>query len=339
MEPLHPTTQVACLLCGHLSKGSAPLLTQGEFASLYQWLVEQGVALEALLEPQGVYPLLEEIEQQVGLSADRLQSLLQRGVQLAMWLERWLNAGMWVLSWDDAGYPRILRERLGEQAPVLLHGFGNADLLHLGGLAIVGSREASESLLDVTRYIANRCAQEGWNVVSGGARGVDRASMTGALEEGGTCVAVLAADLARVATLAPLRDPLLMGKLCLVSPYHPESGFSVGNAMGRNKVIYALADYALVIACQHRKGGTWAGAQEALKKGWVSVFVYAGDEAPADNAALIKEGALPFVPATYQSLRQQMEEAEASARTQQIASTSPMSNTEQAKPGQLTLSL
>ena len=33
----------------------------------------------------------------------------------------------------------------------------------------------------------------------------------------------------------------------LVSPFYPEAGFNAGNAMGRNRYIYTLADQALVI--------------------------------------------------------------------------------------------
>jgi predicted Rossmann fold nucleotide-binding protein DprA/Smf involved in DNA uptake len=29
--------------------------------------------------------------------------------------------------------------------------------------------------------------------------------------------------------------------------------------MGRNKLIYAMADYGLVVSAEHKKGGTWAG--------------------------------------------------------------------------------
>jgi len=64
--------------------------------------------------------------------------------------------------------------------------------------------------------------------------------------------------------------------------------------MGRNKLVYALADYALVIASDAGKGGTWAGATEALKAKWVPVFVLDGADVPEGNRQLINKGALPF---------------------------------------------
>lgn len=213
----------------------------------------------------------------------------------------------------------MLRKKLNRRAPVLLYGFGNPILLQQGGLAIVGSRHASDSLLEVTRRLANGCAREGWTVISGGAKGVDRAAMLGALEEGGTCVGVLAADLARIAASPSLRDYLLGDKLCLISPYHPKSGFTVGNAMGRNKVIYALAEFALVMACEEGRGGTWAGAVENLQHRWTPFFVYTGGESPTANNTLVQMGAHPFIPSSEGTLREQLQASLQSSPAGQLA--------------------
>ena len=62
------------------------------------------------------------------------------------------------------------------------------------------------------------------------------------------------------------RNLLLDGQLVLISPYDPSAGFNVGNAMQRNKLIYALADTSLVVSSDLNKGGTWAGAVEQLDK-------------------------------------------------------------------------
>ena len=62
--------------------------------------------------------------------------------------------------------------------------------------------------------------------------------------------------------------------------------------MGRNKLIYALADVAVVVSSAEGSGGTWTGAVEALKAGWVPVLVRddADTAMPAGNAALIGKG-------------------------------------------------
>jgi len=64
--------------------------------------------------------------------------------------------------------------------------------------------------------------------------------------------------------------------------------------MGRNRLIYALADFALVVSCDAERGGTWAGATEALKAGWVPVFAAEAAELPEGNRRLAQLGALAF---------------------------------------------
>ncbi|MGC8784510.1 MAG: DNA-processing protein DprA [Armatimonadota bacterium] len=318
MYALQPSTQIAVLLCAHTGNDPVQPLSPTEYIALTSWMNEKGYPAEVLLSPD-TYLLLLEGELQHRVPAERLKALLDRGAQLALWMERWSNAGMWIASWEDEEYPLVLRSKLRQQAPVLLYGFGNPNLLQRGGLAIVGSRNTNEALLEAARRIANRCALQSWTVISGGAKGVDKAAMQGALEEGGTCVGVLAADLARTATLSALREYLLSDKLCLVSPYHPQSGFTAGNAMGRNKIIYALAEFALVVACEKDKGGTWAGAMENLRNRWTPLFVYTGEGSPEDSKALLSRGAYAF-PTDFESrLREQLEAISLAVSAEQMA--------------------
>ena len=49
--------------------------------------------------------------------------------------------------------------------------------------------------------------------------------------------------------------------------------------MQRNKLIYALADAALVVSSDYEKGGTWAGAVEQLEKlQFVPVYIRSNGE-------------------------------------------------------------
>src|SRR5262249_51442766 len=128
-------------------------------------------------------------------------------------------------------------------------------------------------------------------VVSGGARGTDRIAMTAALEAGGSALGALADSLEATVRKPDVREMLSEGRLVLVTPYAPDAGFSVGAAMGRNKVIYGLADFAVVVSSDYQTGGTWAGATEALKADWCPVFVRDGADAPKGNRELLKLGA------------------------------------------------
>ena len=180
----------------------------------------------------------------------------------------------------DTGYPRRLKQRLKHAAPAILFGAGEQALLGQPGLAVVGSRNVDDQGKTYADYIGNACAREGLVLYSGGARGVDAISTNAALEARGTAVGVLAHSLEKAIRAADARPKLVSGDLALVTPYSPNAGFSVGAAMGRNKLVYALADYALVIASDVGKGGTWAGAMEALKAKWSPVFVLDGPDVP-----------------------------------------------------------
>jgi predicted Rossmann fold nucleotide-binding protein DprA/Smf involved in DNA uptake len=90
--------------------------------------------------------------------------------------------------------------------------------------------------------------------------------------------------------------------LVLLTPYAPTAGFSVGAAMGRNKVIYGLADFALVVSSDFQTGGTWAGAVEALKAGWCPVFAREGANVPKGNQELLKQGAAALPEGEFPSI-------------------------------------
>ena len=62
--------------------------------------------------------------------------------------------------------------------------------------------------------------------------------------------------------------------------------------MGRNKLIYALADLTVVVAADTGGGGTWTGADEALRRGVGRVAVWRGDGEGPGNAALESRGAV-----------------------------------------------
>jgi len=296
MQGLSADAEAVLLLCGRFGgerqETFQPLSNQ-DYAELAKWLNLRGMRPADLMSAAG----------REQLASQRIEFLLQRGTAMALALERWNRAGLWVLSRGDAEYPKALKRRLKHAAPALLYGAGDQALLDRGGLAIVGSRDAGDAALAFTRQTAAECAREGMAVVSGGARGVDTAAMQGAVEAGGQAVGVLANDLLKASVSGMNRAGLQAGRLLLVSPFHPEAGFLAGNAMGRNKYIYALADRALVIDSALGSGGTWSGALEALNENWAPLYVRTPGDGPG-NAALVGKGgiAFDFVPGRGEAL-------------------------------------
>jgi len=225
---------------------------------------------------------------------ERIVRLLDRSGRLALELEALFSRGLWVVTRVDEGYPARLRDTLKHQAPTVLFGAGNLALLRRGGIAVIGSRNIDEAGTAFAQAVGRKAAAAKSPVVSGGARGTDRLAMGAALEGGGSALGVLADSLERTVRQPDLRQLLLDDQLVLLTPYAPSAGFSVGAAMGRNKVIYGLADYAVVVSSDFQTGGTWAGAVEALKAGWCPVFARDGAEVPKGNRELLKLGAAPL---------------------------------------------
>jgi predicted Rossmann fold nucleotide-binding protein DprA/Smf involved in DNA uptake len=294
LETLSPDATAIILLCTSLGE-------------------EKGAARERPVGPVGYSRLAEALRRQsfqgprdlLGLTADDItRSLdidldvaasyvrrLARAGQLAFELDRLRSRGVWVVTIADEPYPGVLRERLGSVAPPVLFGSGPPELLIAGGISIVGSREADTEATSFTEGLASAAARGGATVISGGARGIDAVAMRAALQAGGSVIGVVPEGVERRLREASTRSAVAGGQAVLISPYHPAAGFSAGAAMGRNKLIYALSDVAIVVSSAEGSGGTWAGAVEALERGWVPVLVRDADGAQPGNAALIGRGA------------------------------------------------
>ncbi|MEP7274314.1 MAG: DNA-processing protein DprA [Acidobacteriota bacterium] len=278
---------------------TAPLMTGRGESSSSMLTPREYNRLETSLRNQGSQPadLLEgdfaELIKGCGADLERLERLLSRSFILSEVIERWESRAMWVVSREDSAYPRRLKDRLKEHAPALLYGCGDQMILEDGGLAIVGSRNVDDALIESTKDIGRLAAESHCIVFSGAARGIDQAAMLGALEAGGKVGGVMADSLERAAVAREHREFLMEQRLVLVSPYDPAAGFNVGHAMQRNKLIYALADAALVMSSDFEKGGTWAGAVEQLKKlRFVPVFVHESRDKSEGLEALKRMGAL-----------------------------------------------
>lgn len=291
--PLSPDTEAILLLCGRFgqeAKDSVAPLTPAKYNRLAKWLGQQGLRPEALLEPSVTFEGIEE----TGLEPEHITALLARGFAMAMALDHWLRHGLWVISRADQHYPARYKTALKNQAPPILYGTGDPGLLSDGGLAIVGSRDVDDAGIAFTRAIAKQASGGNLAVISGAAKGVDQAAMVAALDAGGAAIGIVSDGLTKHAVYGPYRDAIRDERLTLISPFAPETSFNAGNLMGRNKLIYTLADWAFVVASAHETGGTWTGAAENLSKSWTPLFVRVGADVPEGNHRLLDLGAIPI---------------------------------------------
>jgi DNA processing protein len=275
------------------STGGAAPFTLSEWNQLARQIHESSWKRPAELQGQSV----DEITKELAIAsdqADRIAKLLERGGRLALELDSLFSRGMWALTRVDELYPARLRDTLKHQSPTVLFGAGEIHLLRRAGVAVIGSRNIDEAGAAFAKEVGRKTVAAGLPVVSGGARGTDRLAMDGAMEAEGSAIGVLADSLEATIRKSDVREFLIDGRLVLLTGYAPTAGFSVGAAMGRNKVIYGLSEFAVVVSSDFQTGGTWAGAVEALKGGWCPVFVREGADTPKGNHELVKKGGLPL---------------------------------------------
>lgn len=300
--PIPPRTQAVLLLTSRFSKTGFPEtgdaskgpLSPGEWGRLASWLDERSLAPERLMteDPDRLLDALP-----AGIAAPgRIKRLVDRGPALALAVEKWLRAGLWIMACFDPDYPARLKERLGGNSPAVLFGCGDRALLDKGGLAVVGSREAPDEDVNFSRELGIKAARSGRSIVSGGARGIDEASMMGSLESGGTVVGVLAGALLNESSGKKYRTHLREKNLALVSSSHPDAGVHRGGLLQRNKYIYCLSDAAVVVHSRVNEGGSWRGAMENLKNEWTPLWVHRTADGAAGNAEIAAKAGGKWLP-------------------------------------------
>lgn len=221
---------------------------------------------------------LNKIDQTINdITPQRISALLDRGVSLSMALEKWSAAGVWILDRGHTLYPPQFKSVLKEQAPAVLFGIGNAQLLSKPSVGFVGSRDAEDKDLEATDHYVQMINNIGFQVVSGGAKGIDSRSMLSSLSNGNSSVGVLADSLLKASVNSQWRPYLKSNSLALITNFSPESRFSPANAMARNKFIYLLSQATIVVCSgesnKNKKSGTFEGARENLKNKWVPLLV------------------------------------------------------------------
>jgi DNA processing protein len=133
----------------------------------------------------------------LGLRADQVAALRRPDRDGLASDERWLaGTGRSVIGWGTPDYPALLAGI--HDPPLALFVEGDAAVLWLPQLAIVGSRNPTPLGHDTARQFARDLAAAGLAITSGLALGIDSAGHRGALQAGGRTVAVLGCGLDRI---------------------------------------------------------------------------------------------------------------------------------------------
>ena len=200
--------------------------------------------------------------------AGRIVDLLEEEAVLDHYLHRGARMGCTPVSRVSERYPLILRQRLGLDSPGCLWAKGDLALLNAPAIALVGSRDLREPNRAFAEEVGRQAAEQGLVLVSGNARGADRAAQNACLAAGGRVISVVADELAK----QPLRENVLF-----LSEEDFDEPFSAPRALSRNRVIHALGRMVFVAQSDLGKGGTWDGTVKNLRFGWSPVACFRDD--------------------------------------------------------------
>ncbi len=204
------------------------------------------------------------------------------------WLEQKNNG---IITINDINYPSQLKE-IADPPPVLFVR-GNAEILSLPQIAIVGSRNPSSIGEETAFNFAKTLSQHGFVITSGLALGIDAASHRGALNAKGYTVAVAGTGLDRV---YPARHKELATEIVnsgvMISEFPPGTTAKANHFPRRNRIISGLCLGLLVVEAA-KQSGSLITARMALEQNR-EVFAIPGSiHNPMARGcnALIREGA------------------------------------------------
>lgn len=173
--------------------------------------------------------------------------------------------GSVVIAFDDAQYPKQLKQIY--DPPLVLFAKGNAQLLNMMQIAIVGSRAASVNGRDTAFTIAQQLAEQGVVITSGLALGIDAAAHKGALTTSVGTIAVVATGLDKVypARHKPLAKQIQTNQGVIISEFLPGTAPKAGHFPKRNRIISGLSKGVLVVEATF-KSGSLITARYALEQ-------------------------------------------------------------------------
>lgn len=204
-------------------------------------------------------------------------------------LEQTARAGAHLIIKGEDAYPARLAAF--DDAPVTLFAKGHLSLLKKDQIAIVGARNASTNAISLTAQWASQLGAADYAILSGLARGIDRAAHIGALKSGTVGISGCGIDVVYPKENEDIYQEMAQSGL-IISEFVPGTKPSPRNFPARNRIIASLAKGTIVIEAAMRSGSLIT-AREASERG---CEVMAVPGAPSDARAhgtnhLIKDGA------------------------------------------------
>ncbi len=170
-------------------------------------------------------------------------------------VERWLVEGKDIRSVLDDDYPANLRGAFDAPPYVFVKGEYDESWAR-EAVAVVGTRDASDDGVRRARKVARTLVGDGYTVLSGLARGIDRAAHVATLDAGGRAVAVMGTGIDRVypAEHKQLAERIVDSGGALISQFEPDATGARHTFPMRNATMSGLALATVVIEAGETSG-------------------------------------------------------------------------------------
>lgn len=255
------------------------------------------VAIKRLLEvcggtPERVYHASEKLWKQV-LNATQFERMKQLTAEWRLEEEygRMKEQGISFLLQEDDRYPKRLKDI--PDAPYGIFYKGRLPEEDKLSVAIIGARDCSQYGSYVATELGKYLGEQGVQIVSGMARGIDGISQEAALMAGGASFGVLGCgvDICYPAQNRKLYERLLI-QGGILSTHPPGTPAKTQHFPPRNRIVSGLADVVVVIEARN-KSGTLITVDMALEQG-KDVYVVPGritDRLSDGCNSLLRQGA------------------------------------------------
>lgn len=182
------------------------------------------------------------------------------------------------------------------KVPKIFYFIGSLPNERIPTVTIVGTRRPTAYGKEVTYQLAYDLAKKGVVIISGLALGVDAIAHRGALDAGGTTIAVLPGGIDKIypASHRGLAKDIIAAGGAIISEYEPGTSPRVYQFLARNRIVSGLSDAVIVTEAASRSG-TLATVNHALEQNR-EVFVVPGNITSPMSAGcntLLKQGAHP----------------------------------------------
>jgi len=234
-----------------------------------------------------------EIRQVDGFGADLADAVAgwENSIDLSRELRRINEEELTLLTQEDALYPKLLKEI--HDPPIVLYVRGQLTEKDHNGIAIVGSRHATQYGLSTAKKMAFQIAYSGYSVISGLARGIDTAAHEGALASKGRTIAVIGAGHGK---LYPPENAALAEKIAqqgaVISEFPVDYPPDKQSFPLRNRIVSGWSCGIVVVEAPTRSGSLIT-AQQAADQGRTVYAVPGNIDRPSSHGCnrLIQEGA------------------------------------------------